>query len=322
MCFMNFLVKHLIDYIITLFVASVIIFVVLEVLPGDPADHLAGIRSSDETVEQYREALGLNKPVVERYFNWIGSFITGDWGNSYRYQTPVFDLVIERIGVTFPLAAMTFCLIAFFGITLSILSAQYHRSTLDKSIRIFAFLGMSIPEFWLGILLIITLAIPIAFFPVGGVSHVSWMSFIQSLILPSIALAIPQICILYRYARSVFLEIKREDFVKAGYAHGFKKSFLFYKYIFPLGMIPILSLLSMQVTAMLTGTILIEKVFDIPGLGHLLFISVENRDFMIIKTLVLLFVTIIVAMHFVVDIIHRILDPRLRLSQTISSVNT
>lgn len=319
---MSFLSKHLIDYFLTVFAASIIIFIVLEVLPGDPALHLAGVRGSEETLENIREQLGLNRPVVERYFTWIGDFVVGDWGNSYRYQTPVFDLVYSGIKLTFPLAVMTLIMVVIMGIGLAMIASLFHQKTADKTFTFFSQLGLSIPEFWLGMILILTIAINSSLFPEGGLLSMSdstWIGFFKSLILPSIALAIPQICILFRYARAVFIETRNEGFVQAGLAHGFTESFVFRKYIFPMGMIPVTSLLSMQTVSLLTGTIIIEKVFDLPGLGHLLFISVENRDFIVIKTLVLLFVTIIIAMHFIVDIVNRYLDPRLRLTKTLSS---
>ena len=311
------IIKHLIDYCITLLLASLVIFFVLEILPGDPAIHILGLNASEQALQSLRDQLNLNAPLWQRYSTWITNFFHGDFGMSYRYQVPVLELISERVVITFPLTLLTMMCSGFLGFFLAFVAAHNHHKKSDIALSAISEIGLAIPEFWVGILLIFGLAIPFAILPIGGFP--GWEKGVfeagRHLILPTIALSVMQTAILFRYARAVVIQIQNEDYIKSSIAFGLARHKVTLNYIFPMAILPIFSLLGMQITSLLTGAIIIETVFNIPGIGQLLLQAVEQRDLTVIKTLVMMFITFVVFIHFIIDILHQTFDPRLSLDK-------
>ena len=309
-----FLAKRLFAFLITLLVASLIIFLLLEILPGDPASIILGIGAQDDTLAALRKEIGLDLSAPERYFRWISGILSGDFGRSYTYDTPVSSLILERLSLSLPLALLAISLSTLLGIPLGVLAAANHKRIADTGIMGFAQLGVAVPNFWFAILLILFFSVKLGWFPAGG--FVGWemglVPALKSLTLPAIALALPQTSILARVTRSAVLETVREDFVRTARAKGLSKNAALWKHVVRNALIPVVTILGLQISFLLAGTIIIENVFYLPGLGRLLFQAISQRDLVVVKNIVILLAATVVTVNFLVDMFYVVLDPRLR----------
>jgi len=309
-----FIVKRFFVFVITLFVASLIIFLLLEILPGDPASIILGIGAQEDTLAALRSEMGLHLPAPERYFRWITGILNGDFGNSYTYNIPVYSLIIERLSLSIPLALLAISLSTFLAIPLGVFAAANHKRITDTSIMGFSQLGLAVPNFWFAILLILLFSVKLGWFSAGGFA--GWGMGIgaglKSLTLPAISLALPQAAILARVTRSAVLETMREDYVRTARAKGLSKKAALWRHAVRNALIPVVTILGLQLSFLLAGTIIIENVFYLPGLGRLLFQSISQRDLVVVKNIVLLLAATVVSINFLVDIIYVTLDPRLR----------
>ena len=309
-----FIAKRFFVFVITLFVASLIIFLLLEVLPGDPASIILGVGAQDDTLAALRSEMGLNLPAPERYFRWITGILNGDFGKSYTYDIPVYSLIFERLSLSIPLALLAISLSTFLAIPLGVFAAANHKRIADTSIMGFSQLGLAVPNFWFAILLILLFSVKLGWFSAGGFA--GWgMGFgagLKSLTLPAISLALPQAAILARVTRSAVLETMREDYVRTARAKGLSKKAALWRHAVRNALIPVVTILGLQLSFLLAGTIIIENVFYLPGLGRLLFQSISQRDLVVVKNIVMLLAATVVTINFLVDLIYVTLDPRLR----------
>ena len=309
-----FLAKRLFALLITLQVASLVIFLLLEILPGDPAAIILGIGAQDDTLAALRTEMGLDLSAPERYFHWISGILSGDFGRSYTYDTPVSSLILERLSLSLPLALMAISLSTLLAIPLGVLAAANHKRIADTGIMGFAQLGVAVPNFWFAILLILFFSVKLGWFSAGG--FVGWemglVPALKSLTLPAIALALPQAAILARVTRSAVLETVREDFVRTARAKGLSKNAALWKHAVRNALIPVVTILGLQISFLLAGTIIIENVFYLPGLGRLLFQAISQRDLVVVKNIVILLAATVVTVNFLVDMFYVALDPRLR----------
>ncbi len=309
-----FLAKRFLTFIATLFGATVVVFLVLEILPGDPALLILGIEADPEAVEALREKLGLNRPALERYFSWLGGLLTGDLGMSYTYDVPVTELVRERLALTVPLAVFAMVLSTVFALVLGVYAASHHNKVGDFGVMGFSQLGIAVPNFWFGILLILFFAVQLRWFKSGGFpgwDAGTWVAF-KSLILPAIALATVQSAIFARVTRSSVLEVLREDFVRTARAKGLTRSGTLWQHVLRNALIPMITIMGLQFANLLAGTIIIENVFYLPGLGKLVFQAITNRDMEVVKSVVVLLAGMVVIINFIVDILYAVIDPRLK----------
>ena len=300
---------------VTLLVASLLIFLLLEILPGDPAAVILGVGAQEDTLRALRAELGLDLPAPVRYLNWLGEVIQGDLGRSYTYDTPVQELLLNRVELSLPLALLAILLSTGIAIPLGVFAASRHRKVADTGIMGFAQLGVAVPNFWFAILLILLFSVKLGWFSAGGFAgwDAGWFPAFKSLVLPAVALALPQAAILARVTRSSVLETVQEDYIRTARAKGLSRSQALWRHAVRNALIPVVTILGLQLSFLLAGTIIIENVFYLPGVGRLLFQAIAQRDLMVVKNLVLVLAATVVLINFLVDLLYAVLDPRLRL---------
>jgi len=300
--------------LLTLFLISVAIFVILEVLPGDPAAIMLGTSSQPDTLAALRHQMGLDQPALVRYLAWIGGIFTGNFGTSYSYDVPVAELIRDRLAVTVPLTLMAITLSLSVALPLGVFAAARERGVVDLGATLFSQLGIAIPNFWLGLLFIIFFALSLHWFPAGGFQgwSVGFLPALQALVLPAVALAIPQSAILTRVTRSAVLDVMNEDFVRTARAKGVSRNRALWRHVVPNALVPVVTILGLQISVLLAGAVLVENVFSLPGMGRLAYQALTQRDLIVIKNVVLFFSTIVIVVNLIVDAVYIVLDPRLR----------
>ncbi len=311
-----FLFKRLMTLVATLVGASIVVFLVLEILPGNAAQILMGPDASPEAVQALAVKLGLNHPAVERYWNWVSGLVTGDLGLSYAYSTPVAGLIAERLSLTVPLALMAMTITTIVALGAGIFAAARHNKLGDVGIMGLSQIGIAIPNFWFAILLILLFSVQLKWFSAGGFPgwHDGIFEGLKALLLPAIALAVVQSAILARITRSAVLEVLREDFVRTARAKGVSRSGTLWGHVLRNAMIPVITIMGLQFAELLAGTIVVENVFYLPGLGRLIFQSISNRDLIVVRNCVMLLAAMVVTVNFVVDVLYATIDPRVKAS--------
>ena len=307
--------RRLTALMVTLLVASLLIFLLLEILPGDPAAVILGVGAQEDTLRALRTELGLDLPAPLRYLNWLGEVLQGNLGRSYTYDTPVQELLLNRVELSLPLALLAILLSTGIAIPLGVFAASRHRKVADTGIMGFAQLGVAVPNFWFAILLILLFSVKLGWFSAGGFAgwDAGWIPAFKSLVLPAVALALPQAAILARVTRSSVLETVQEDYIRTARAKGLSRSQALWRHAVRNALIPVVTILGLQLSFLLAGTIIIENVFYLPGVGRLLFQAIAQRDLMVVKNLVLVLAATVVLINFLVDLLYALLDPRLRL---------
>lgn len=311
-----FLLKRLSIGILTLVIASMVVFAVMELLPGDPARLMLGMNATDEAVAALRSQMGLDAPLFTRYLGWIGGMLAGDFGRSFTYSAPVASLIAERVVVSVPLAMMALVLSTVIAIPVGIFAAARRGRMGDTLATGAAQIGVAVPNFWFALLLVYVFAVWLQLVPAGGFP--GWdggiLPGLRALILPAVALALPQAAILARVTRSAMLEVLGEDYIRTARAKGMPRSYVLWRHALRNAMIPVLTILGLQFAFLLAGTIIIENVFYLPGLGRLVFQAITQRDLIVVEGVVMLLVGSVIIVNLIVDICYAIVDPRLRTS--------
>jgi len=315
-----FLFKRLFTLIATLIGASVVVFLVLEILPGNAAQMLMGPDAAPEAVAALATQLGLDQPALQRYGQWVGGLLVGDLGTSYAYGSPVRDLVLERLALTVPLAVMAMLLTTVLALAAGLYAAARHNRWGDVGVMGLAQIGIAIPNFWFAILLILLFSVKLQWFSAGGFP--GWtedagggpLQALQALLLPALALAVVQAAILARITRSAVLDVLREDFVRTARAKGLSQRAALWGHVLRNAMIPVVTVMGLQFANLLAGTIVVENVFYLPGLGRLIFQSIANRDLIVVRNCVMLLAALVVVVNFVVDLLYAVIDPRVKAS--------
>ncbi|MBN9250505.1 MAG: ABC transporter permease [Mesorhizobium sp.] len=310
----TYLAKRLGIAAVTLVLASLVVFAVLEIVPGDPARLMLGMNASDAQVEQLRDQMGLNAPLIERYLHWVGGLLSLDFGRSYTYSVPVIDLVLERIVVSLPLALIALALSTAIAIPVGLYSASRRGAAGDAVAMGAAQLGVAIPNFWFALMLVYLFAVWLRWVPAGGFP--GWGAGVwpalKSLLLPAIALALPQAAILARVTRSALIEVLNEDYIRTARAKGMPYRAVLWRHALRNALIPVVTIMGLQFAFLLAGTSIIENVFYLPGLGRLVFQAITQRDLIVVESVVMLLVATVIAVNLVVDLTYAIVDPRLR----------
>ncbi len=306
--------KRLLSLCLSLAVASIVIFAVIEIAPGDPASFMLGINAQPDTVAALRSELGLDESKLHRYLTWIGGMLTGDFGTSYTYRTPVAEMIADRLWVSLPLALYALALSTLIAFPAGIYAAARRGKPGDMAVMGATQLGVAIPNFWFAMLLVLVFAINLRWFSAGGFG--GWENGIwagmKSLTLPAIALALPQAAILARVMRSALLDILGEDFMRTARAKGLTRRQALWRHGLRNAMIPVLTIIGLQFSFLLAGAIIIEQVFYLPGLGRLVFQAISSRDLIVVESVVMLLVFAVITVTFVVDLAYAAIDPRLR----------
>ncbi len=309
---LTFLGRRLAMLVVTMAVASAIVFTVLEVLPGDPALLILGVNAQEDTLAALRAEMGFDRPALVRYVTWVGGFFTGHLGISHTYSVPVAELIGERLVITVPLALLAFVLSTAVAVPLGMYAATHHNRPGDYGVMVFSQIGIAMPEFWLGILMVLLFAVTLGWLPAIGFP--GWEAGIfpalRALLLPATALAVSQAAILARVTRSAVLEVLRADFVRTARAKGVSEGAILYGHVLRNAAIPIVTILGLQLAFLLAGVIVVENVFTLPGLGRLVYQAVTQRDVIVVRDVVVLLVGMVVVVNFLVDLAYALIDPR------------
>ncbi|MBS8229185.1 ABC transporter permease [Vannielia litorea] len=310
----RYLASRLISLALSLVAASVVIFFMLEVIPGDPAAFMLGLNAQPETVAALRSELGLDGTTPERYLRWITGLMQGDMGTSYTYRVPVEGLIADRLAVSAPLAAYALVLSTLIAIPVGLVAAAFRGRATDYGIMGITQLGIAVPNFWFGMLLVLAFAITIPLFPAGGFPgwDAGLWPGLKALTLPAVALALPQASILARVMRSALIEVLGQDFIRTARAKGLTRAQALTRHALRNALVPVLTILGLQFSFLLAGAIIIENVFYLPGLGRLIFQAITQRDLIVVESAVMLLVFAVICVTFLTDIAYGLADPRLR----------
>jgi peptide/nickel transport system permease protein len=310
----KFLVRRLASILPTLFFVTILIFGLQQLLPGDPAIVLAGEDQDPNVVAYLRQKLRLDEPFPVRYAYWLGGVLQGDLGESLRIQKPVTELIFEKLPVTIQLAAMAMLIALVIGITAGITSAVYRDTTLDYAANVFALWGLSTPNFWLGIMLILLFSVQLGWLPASG--YVSPFEDLKAnlaaMIMPAFVLGNAIAAVLMRHTRSAMLQVLNSDYVRTARAKGLHERVVVLKHALRNAMIPIITLGALEFGTLLSGAVLTEQVFSIPGFGKLIVDAVFNRDYAVVQGVVLFTATAYITLNLLADLAYFLVNPRMR----------
>ncbi|MFV0515188.1 MAG: ABC transporter permease [Jhaorihella sp.] len=311
---LHYSLKRLMSLVASLAVASLVIFLVIEVAPGDPASFMLGINAQPDTVAALRAELGLDTSKPLRYLAWVGGMLSGDFGTSYTYRTSVAGMIADRLWVSLPLALLALTLSTLIAFPAGIYAAARHGRPGDVTVMGATQLGIAVPNFWFAMMLVLVFAVNLRWFRAGGFAGWDkgfWLA-LHSLTLPAISLALPQAAILTRVMRSALLDILGEDFMRTARAKGLTRRQTLWRHGVRNALIPVLTIIGLQFSFLLAGSIIIEQVFNLPGLGRLVFQSISSRDLIVVESVVMLLVFAVIVVNFLVDLAYAAVDPRLR----------
>ncbi len=310
---LRYALKRLVSLGLSLVVASLVIFVTLQVVPGDPASYMLGLNASPEAVAALRTELGLDGGPVARYLGWAGGMLTGDFGVSYTYRTPVAGMVMDRLQVSLPLALMALALSTAIAFPVGIWAASRRGTVVDAGVMGVTQLGVAIPNFWFAMLLVLVVAVNLRWVSAGGFPgwQAGLLPGLRALALPAVALALPQASILARVMRSALIDTLNEDFIRTARAKGLTRGQALRRHALRNALIPVLTIIGLQFSFLLAGAIIIENVFFLPGLGRLVFQAISQRDLIVVQSVVMLLVLAVITVTYLVDLAYAWVDPRL-----------
>jgi peptide/nickel transport system permease protein len=310
----SFIIRRCIQAIVVIFLVTVISFLLLHMIPGDPVIRILGMHASEAQVAQLRHELGLDQPIVVQYGNWIWNVFHGELGKSYIYHEDIAVLIRERFPITFYLTFLALILSTIIGITAGVVSAVKRATFIDSFITLFSNVGIAVPTFWLGILGIYLFGLKLGWLPVEGWTSpfVDFWQSTKQVIMPVIALSVPNIAIVARQTRSSMLESVHQDYIRTAVSKGLAQRIVFYKHALRNALIPVVTLLGITVAFLIGGEVLTETVFNIPGVGRLLVRAALDNDYLIVQGIVLIVGVIVCFTNLFVDILYGWIDPRIR----------
>ena len=313
-----YLLRRFLSLSLSLVAASLVIFLVMEVVPGDPAAFMMGLNADPQAVAALRSQLGLDEPLPLRYIGWVAGLLQGDFGISYTYRVPVSDLIAERVVISLPLTLYALALSTLIAFPAGILAAARRNSAADISVMGATQLGVAIPNFWFAMILVLVFAVNLRWFSAGGFPgwDAGFWPAMKALTLPAIALALPQASILARVMRSSLIDTLDEDFMRTARAKGLTRGQALRRHAMRNALIPVLTIIGLQFSFLLAGGIIIENVFYLPGLGRLAFQAITQRDLIVVRSVVILLVFAVIVVTFLVDLAYAAADPRLRRRRT------
>ncbi|WP_342557660.1 ABC transporter permease [Lysinibacillus sp. FSL P4-0201] len=312
---MMYILRRIILLITTILLVSIITFGVFQILPGDPVRTMLGTEADPTQIENLRSELGLDRPLYEQYVDWMKGLLTGQLGNSIRFSMPVKELLFDRLPVTMSLAGLTLIIVLIISLPLGMFAARRQNKLSDVSLSTVTQIGMAVPSFWLGMMLILYIGLQFSFFKISG--YIPWTQSVagalSTLILPALTIAIPQIAVNFRYVRTAILEQVQLDYVRTIRSKGMSEQNVMYKHVLKNSMIPILTVFGLIMAEVVAGTIIVEQVFSLPGIGQLLITAISNRDFPLVQGIVMYITVAVVMINFIIDVLYSVLDPRIRL---------
>lgn len=311
----RYIIKRLFSGLVVLFIVSFITFYILSIIPGDTALMRLGTEATPELVAQLRASMGLDLPWYERYIHWIGAFLRGDWGESLVFGEDVFTLILQRLPVTITLAALSLLIAIPIATIMGVVSAIYQNRWIDYVARTLMQIGEAVPQFWLALIFLVVFAGQLGWFPVAGYVpfEEGMLDSLHSLLLPAIVISFGLIGILIRIIRSSMLTALQQDFMLMPMVNGLPGKTAIFKYAFRSALIAPVTTVMMQLAGLLTGTVLVESIFALPGIGRLLLVAVEQRDILLLQGLVMFITATVVLINFLADILYRLINPLIRL---------
>lgn len=308
-CFLH----RLIVLVASLFMASLVIFWVIEAMPGDPVGYMSGVDAAPDTLAVFRSRMGLDQPLWLHYLHWAGGLLIGDPGTSLTCKAPVAGLIAQRLSVSLPLTLMALLLSVLIALPVGMTAAARRGQVNDSVVMAGTQLGIAVPNFWFAMLLVLAFAVHWQLFPAGGFP--GWSSphaALRALTLPTLSLALPQAAVLARVLRAALIETLGRDYIRTARAKGLSQKRALIRHALRNALIPVLTILGMQFSFLLAGAIIIENVFDLPGLGQLIFQAITRRDRIVVESVVMILVCAVIMVNFLADLAHAAVDPRLR----------
>ncbi len=314
---MKYVGRKLVTMLITLLCISFLVYLAFDIIPGDAALAMLGTDVEPERLEVMREQMGLNKPFLERYALWLSGFVKGDFGTSYKYNMPVRDMILSKLPITITMALISFAIMVVVSLPIGIYTAKHSGKWVDRVLMVVIQIMMSVPHFFMGILITYVFGLVFKLFTPGGfISYeTDFGGFMKYLIFPCIAIAVPKIAMSVKLLRSSCIEEAKKDYTRTAYSKGNNTNKVLYKHVLRNAMIPIITLWGMTLADMLVGSIVIEQVFNIPGIGRILLTSISYRDYPVVETIIVLIAFVVIAANFCVDIIYQIVDPRISIDE-------
>lgn len=308
------ILKRLGLLVVTLLLVTVLAFAAFSIIPGDPTDALLGLNATEEQVAALRAELGLDLPLWQRYLDWLGGFVTGDLGTSYNFDLPVAQLLAPRVAPTLTLAAMSFLIIVVTAIPLGLLAARYAGGVIDRALTVLNQITMSIPGFVVGIALVYLFGLVLHWFQPGGyVSPQEGLGrYLWFMLFPSLAVALPKSAMTVKMLRGSVLSELRSDYIRTAYSKGNTRTSALWRHVLRNAMIPVVTFLATTIAELVAGSIVVEQVFAIPGLGQMLISSIGNRDYPVVQAIIVIVAALVVLCNFLADLLYRVMDPRLR----------
>jgi peptide/nickel transport system permease protein len=310
----TYVLRRLLALIPVALVVATVAFVLIHLAPGDPASVIAGPDASRDDVQRIERQLGLDAPLPVQLARWYGRLIQGDLGQSIFLRKPVTDAILDRVEPTLLLTVSAIVIAIVIGVPAGVVAARYHNTTTDQVLMVLALLGVSIPNFLLGLLFILFFSVWLGWFPVAGYSPLEygWLKTVRSLVLPAFALGLVQSALIARIARSSMLDVLREQFITAGRAKGLGERAVIYKHAFKNALIPTMTIIGISFAILISGAVVVETVFNIPGLGRLIISAVLRRDYPVIQGVVLCIAGVYMLINLAVDLSYLIVDPRVK----------
>ena len=311
-----YIIKRFLSAIPVLLGISVIVFIIMALIPGDPATAILGSFATPENVEKLNRDLGLDKPMIQRYFIWLGNMLQGDFGRSFSLNKDVLDEISERFGATLVLAGVSFVLCSILGVVAGVLSASRQFGITDKLITLSVLIGISIPSFFLGMMMILFFSVQLRWFPVSGMWPIygarDLSALLSHLFLPALALSVVATGVIARLSRSAMLEVLRQDFIRTARAKGLSEARVIWRHALKAAMVSVIPVLGVQAGFVLSGAVYIEMVFQWTGVGRMLVEAILKRDILLVQGGVVFVAACYVMFNIVVDIIQSLLDPRIK----------
>lgn len=314
---LGYIIKRVLSLIPVLFVVSIAIFLIVHLTPGDPAAAILGMEATEEQIQALNEQMGLHLPIYQQYFHWVWGVLQGDFGTSYFMNEPVLDAIFSRLGPTLSLALLAEIVALVLAIPMGIIAAYRQGSFTDKGLMVLSLLGMAVPSFLLGLLFMLIFSVTLQWLPVAGYKPLSaglW-EHLRYLILPAISLGAIQAALIARMTRSSMLEVLNKNYIKTARSKGVKEFKVVMKHAFRNAFLPILTVIGQTFGTLVTGAVVVETIFNLPGLGQLIINSIERRDFAVIQGVVLFVTLIYVFINLIVDLLYGVIDPRVRLER-------
>ncbi len=308
------ILKKIVAMLVTVLAVSFLVFAAFAIIPGDPALAKLGTEATPERLEALREEMGLNQPLLLRYVGWIGNMFRGDFGMSYSYNMPVGEMIGDKIPITLTLSVMSFLLMIVISIPVGIYAARHEGGYIDRIVVLVNQFVMAIPPFFSGILITLVLGLCFRLFTPGGyVSYdVNFGGFLYYMLYPALAIALPKSAMTVKLLRSCLVEEKKKDYARTAYSRGNSTQEVMYRHLLKNAMIPVVTFLGMTLADMVAGSIVIEQVFSIPGLGRILLTSISNRDYPVVQAVIVLIAFLVIVVNYLVDFVYHRIDPRVQ----------